>query len=352
VRKQTKRSDFLFSTLCTVLGIGFMAAAFVVYFLYQGAPEGEFKEILIQKGSSIAQVTQTLNENNIITHPVLFKALLRITKGERRVRAGEFRFHSGMSAMDALKVLYFYEPIVHQITIPEGYSVKQIAEVLAAANLVKADNFVSKALSSDYAKKYHLESPNLEGYLFPDTYTLSRVDSEDKIIDQMVQNFLKKTGPQLREEAKKIGMTLESVVTLASIVEKETGNSQERPLVASVFHNRLKKGMRLQSDPTTIYSIPDYKGNITKADLLRYHPYNTYTIPALPPGPIASPGLAAISAVLKPAQTDYLFFVASPQGNHVFSKTYEQHSRQVTTNQVAPNKGQALGKVQKKDDKK
>jgi UPF0755 protein len=147
-------------------------------------------------------------------------------------------------------------------------------------------------------------------------------------------------------------MTLESVVTLASIVEKETGNPQERPLVASVFHNRLKKGMRLQSDPTTIYSIPDYKGNITKADLLRYHPYNTYTIPALPPGPIASPGLAAISAVLKPAQTDYLFFVASPQGSHVFSKTYEQHSRQVTTNQILPNKGKALGKVQKKDDKK
>jgi UPF0755 protein len=328
-----------------------MALAGTVYLLYQGAPEGEFREILIQRGSSIAQVTQTLNESNIITHPVLFKILLRVTKGEKRVRAGEFRFHSGMSAMDALKVLYFNEPIVHQVTIPEGYSVRQIAELLAAQKLVDLDTFTEKALSSGYAKKYSFASPSLEGYLFPDTYTFSRVDREDKIIDQMVQNFVKKTGPGLRDSAKQVGMTLESVVTLASIVEKETADPNERPLVASVFHNRLKKGMRLQSDPTTIYAIPDFKGNITKADLLRYHPYNTYTIPGLPPGPIASPGLAAIQAVLSPAQTEYLFFVASPQGNHIFSKTYGQHSRQVTANQVNPNKGKSLGKVLKKNGK-
>ena len=328
-----------------------MGLAVTVYMLYQGAPEGEFKEILIQRGSSIAQVTQTLQENSIITHPLLFKGLLRVTKGEKRVRAGEFRFHSGMSAMDALKVLYFNEPIIHQVTIPEGYSIRQIAEVLSAIKLINNDTFLEKALSASYAKKYNFEAPSLEGYLFPDTYTFSRVDREDKIIDQMVQNFIKKTGSSLRENAQKIGMTLENIVTLASIIEKETANPDERPLVSSVFHNRLKKGMRLQSDPTTIYAIPNFKGNITKADLLRYHPYNTYTIPALPPGPIASPGLAAINAALAPAQTDYLFFVAGTQGSHIFSKTYGQHSRQVTANQVAPRKGKTLGKVQKKNGK-
>ena len=129
--KKPQSPSFLVSTLFTLLGLGLMALAGTVYLLYQGAPEGEFREILIQRGSSIAQVTQTLNESNIITHPVLFKILLRVTKGEKRVRAGEFRFHSGMSAMDALKVLYFNEPIVHQVTIPEGYSVRQIAELLA-----------------------------------------------------------------------------------------------------------------------------------------------------------------------------------------------------------------------------
>lgn len=329
-----------------------MGLAAVIYYLYQGAPNGEFKEILIQRGSSIAQVTQILTDNHIITHPTLFKGLLRFTKGEKRVRAGEFRFHSGMSAIDALKVLYYNEPIVHQVTIPEGSSVRQIAEMLAAVKLVDAEIFINKALSESYAAKYHLASPHLEGYLFPDTYTFSRVDREDKIIDQMVQNFFKKTGTGLRESAQKIGMTLESVVTLASIVEKETAAPDERPVVASVFLNRLKKHMRLQSDPTTIYAIPDFKGNITKSDLLRFHPYNTYKIPGLPPGPIASPGLAAIDAVLKPAETDYLYFVASPEGNHIFSQTYGQHSRQVTTNQVNPNKGKALGRVVKKNGKK
>jgi UPF0755 protein len=346
-----QKNDNSLSVLLTISGFAFIALSILIYLLYQGTPQGEFKEILIQKGSSIAQVTKVLQENNIITHPLLFKGLLRFTKGEHRVRAGEFRFHSGMSAIDALKVLYYNEPIVHQVVIPEGYSIKQIAESLAAAKLVDPESFTSKALSSSYAKKYNFAAPNLEGFLFPDTYTFSRVDGEEKILDQMVQNFIKKTGPQLKSAAERIGMTLESVVTLASIIEKETGNPDERPLVSSVFHNRLRKGMKLQSDPTTIYAIPNYKGNITKADLQRYHPYNTYTIPALPPGPIASPGLAAINAALNPAQSDYLFFVASIQGNHIFSKTYSQHSREVTTHQILPHRGKALGKVQKKNGK-
>lgn len=351
MRKKAKSSSAITSVIFTCLGLVLMGFAWTTYLLYQGAPQGDFREIIIQRGSSISQVTQTLNENNIISRPLLFKILLRVTKGEKRVRAGEFRFHSEMSAIDALKVLYFNDPIVHQVTIPEGYNIRQIAEVLKEARLVEPELFVSKALSLNYARKYNLSSPNLEGYLFPDTYSFSRVDREDKIIDQMIQNFLKKTGPNLKESARTIGMTLEEVVTLASIVERETASPAERPLVASVFHNRLNKKMRLQSDPTTIYAIPDFKGNITKADLLRYHPYNTYTIPGLPPGPIASPGLSSINAVLNPAQTEYLFFVAGPGGNHIFSKTYGQHSRQVTANQVNPNKGKALGKVQKKNGK-
>ncbi len=350
--RQVNRPHFLISTLFTLAGFGFMALAVTIYMLYQGAPYGEQKELIIQRGSSIAQVTRTLQDNNIITHPKLFKALLRVTKGEKRVRAGEFRFHSRMSAMDALKALYYNEPIVHPITIPEGFSARQIAEILENSKLVDESSFLKKVMSADYAQKYNLQSPSLEGFLFPDTYTFSRVDGEDKIIDQMVQNFIKKTGGNtLRESAQKIGMNLEGVVTLASIIEKETANPEERPIVASVFHNRLKKGMRLQSDPTTIYAIPNFKGNITKSDLLRYHPYNTYTIPGLPPGPIASPGLAAINAALAPAQTDYLFFVAGTGGNHIFSQTYGQHTRQVTANQVVPNKGKALGKVQKKNGK-
>jgi UPF0755 protein len=304
--------------------------------LYQGTPDGEIRDLIIPRKATLAQVSELLSQEGVIHQPRLFKILLRLSRGSTKVRAGEFRFREGMRAIDALMVLYHGEPIVHQVTVPEGWTVRQIAQILSGEKLVDEKRFLDLTLTPQGPTKYHIDSPTLEGFLFPETYAFSKVDGEERIIDRMVQTFLQRYDHEFRAEVEKTGMSMNSFVTLASIVEKETGADGERELVSSVFHNRLKKNMKLQSDPTTIYGIPDFNGNLTRADLHRYSPYNTYVIPSLPPGPIANPGLAALRATLHPADTKYLYFVSNNHGHHLFSETYEQHARRVNTFQVIP----------------
>jgi UPF0755 protein len=328
-------------TLSTQLAVGLIVVLLVITVgvlgvLYQGSPDGEIKDIIIPRKATLTQVSEILSEQGVIHQSRLFKILLRLTRGASKVRAGEFRFREGMRAIDALMVLYHGEPIVHQITVPEGWTARQIAQILAAEKLIDEKRFLDLTLTAQGPTKYKVESPTLEGYLFPDTYAFSKVDGEERIIDRMVQTFLQKYDHEFRAEVEKSGMSMNDFVTLASIVEKETGADGERELVSSVFHNRLNKKMKLQSDPTTIYGIPDFNGNLTRADLHRYSPYNTYVIPSLPPGPIANPGLAALRATLHPATTKYLYFVSNNHGRHLFSETYEQHARRVNTFQVVP----------------
>lgn len=310
------------------------AAGVFGYYAFQGSKDGESLAVLIPRGTTLNQVTRTLADAGVVTRPKVFNWLLRLTHGSSKMRAGEFTFQKRMSPMSAMQVLYAGEPILHAVTIPEGWTVRQIAKALADAELVNEQEFVDLALSPQAPKKYQLQTPTLEGFLFPETYHFSKVDGEAKILDHMVNSFFEKFNAELRAEAKAKGWTLENLVTLASIIEKETGALGERELVSSVFHNRLKKKMRLQSDPTTIYGIADFNGNLTKDDLKRYSPYNTYVIPALPPGPIASPGLASLTAAMRPAQTDYFYFVASKaRGEHIFSKDYGAHARHVQSHQ-------------------
>jgi len=301
--------------------------------LYQGRTDGDVTTIIIPRGASLAKVSEILEENGIIEKPGLFKTILRLTGGSTRVRAGEFRFRKHMRTIDALVVLYHDEPIVYHVTIPEGWTVRQISELLAAQNLINKMRFLELSLTESAARKYGITAPSLEGFLYPDTYDFSKIDGEDRVIERMVQRFLQVYERELKGEAANKKMSLLDLVTFASIVEKETGNASERELVSSVFHNRMKKKMRLQSDPTTIYGIPDFNGNLTRAHLLSYSPYNTYVIPGLPKGPIASPGLASLRATLRPAQTNYLYFVANKKGGHVFSETYTQHVRYVNSYQ-------------------
>lgn len=329
--KILKTGFFLALVLCLGLGAAF-------YMLFRGNAHGEVREILIGRGSTLAHVSQVLYQNEVIQNPTLFKILLRVTGGSSKVRAGEFRFKTHMNALSALSVLYTGEPIVHQVTIPEGWNARQIADALSAVKLADPRRFLELTLSRAAAAKYKLNTPSLEGFLYPDTYAFSRVDGEERIVDRMVQQFFQHYNKELKADAEAQGMPIEHLVTLASIIEKETGNANERELVSSVFHNRLRKRMRLQSDPTTIYGIPGFNGNLTKEDLKRYSPYNTYVINGLPPGPIASPGLATLKATLHPADSDYLYFVSDNKGSHIFSKTYGEHSRHVTGYQVAPFK--------------
>lgn len=308
------------------------------YFLYQGSTDGDVTDLIIPKGSSLAQVSEILKVNGVITRPTFFKLLLRLTGGASKVRAGEFRFKKQMRAIDAFMVLYNDHPIVHQITIPEGWNVRQIKDILANENLIDPKRFLDLTLGPLSSLKYKLPTPNLEGFLYPDTYDFSRIDGEEKIIDRMVQHFFQIYEKELKQKAEAQGMSLLTLVTLASIIEKETGIDEERTIVSSVFHNRLKKKMKLQSDPTTIYGMGEsYTGNITKKNLLTYTPYNTYVIAGLPPGPICNPGINSLRATLNPANTPYLFFVANNQGQHLFSETYKEHSRNVTTYQTRPH---------------
>lgn len=309
----------------------------VFYVMLSGRPDGEPLDIVIERGKSAAAVSEKLAKKGVIEQPGLFKLVLRVTDGDRKVRAGEFRFRKQMRALDALHVLYFAEPILHSLTIPEGWTVRQIAAALAQAKLADERRFVSLALSREAAQKYGFKAPHLEGFLFPTTYQFSRIDSEERILDQMVSQF-KRIYTSYTTQAEAKGISLEKVITMASIVEKETGVADERPIVASVFYNRLKKKMRLQSDPTTIYGISNFNGNLTKEDLRRYSPYNSYVIYGLPPGPIANPGEASIRAAINPAETDYLYFVSNNIGSHVFSKDYGQHSRHVSNTQGKPKK--------------
>jgi UPF0755 protein len=270
-----------------------------------------------------------LQEQGVLSSPFLFKIFILATGGNRRIKAGEYLFKTEMGPLNAAMVLYYSAPLEHAVTIPPGWNSRQIAQILASQRLVDPEKFLSLVLSSQNAAKYKISAPSLEGFLYPDTYTFSRIDGEERILDRMVQHFFSKVDKSVIQRAKAKGLTLEELVTLASIIEKETGVPTERNLISSVFHNRLKKKMRLQSDPTTIYGIADFDGNLTKKHLLTHTPYNTYKIAGLPPGAIASPGLAAIEAAIDPSESGYLYFVANNQGSHLFSETYAEHARKV-----------------------
>lgn len=319
----------LFGKLLTFLTIVvFVCALTMGFFLMRGGSDGPGIDIIVPRGTPLSGVVDILHEKQVVGSPTFFKILLRLTQGSTRVRAGEFRFQQNMNPLSALRVLYFSEPVLHQVTVPEGWNVRQIAEILEGKQLADPKVFVKLALSEDFTRKKGFSTPTLEGFLFPDTYLFSKIDSEEYILSSMVKRFRQKFD-RYKEEASLKGYTVEKLVTLASIVEKETGAPEERPLIASVFHNRLKLGMRLQSDPTTIYGIENFDGNLTRKHLETWTAYNTYRIKGLPPGPISNPGEDAIAAVLHPAKSDFLYFVSKNNGTHIFTKTYKEHAHNV-----------------------
>jgi UPF0755 protein len=243
-----------------------------------------------------------------------------------------------MTPNQVLDVLVDGKTYLHRITIPEGFTLKQIAEVLRTNELGQTDEFIALATDPQYVSSFEINAQSLEGYLFPDTYYFPRSATTKMIIRKMVERFDEQFPAQWHDRAKALGRTVHEIVTLASIIEKETGAAFERPLIASVFHNRLKKKMRLESDPTVIYGIPNFDGNIKRKHLRALTPYNTYRIKGLPPGPIANPGREAIKAALYPDKTDYLFFVSKKDTTHHFSKTIQEHRKAVRKYQLRRRK--------------
>ncbi|MCD6586462.1 MAG: endolytic transglycosylase MltG [Desulfobacteraceae bacterium] len=288
----------------------------------------------ISPGQSFTKITDNLFSQNLISSKIKFKLITRIRKSDRRLIAGEYELSTAMPPLAIIKQLTDGSVRLHRLSIPEGFNISQIAENVAAAGFCNKQSFISAARDEEFVRKINLSASTLEGFLFPDTYYFSNDVSPQQIIGAMVARFHQAFLPEWKIRAKEMGFSVNEVITLASIIEKETGVASERPIISSVFHNRLKRKMRLATDPTVIYGIKNFNGNITKKDLKTYTPYNTYMIAGLPPGPIANPGSESIKAALYPAETKYLYFVAKRDKTHYFSSTLAEHNRAVRKYQL------------------
>jgi UPF0755 protein len=250
-----------------------------------------------------------------------------------KLKAGELAFKDNLTPDEVLKILINGTPITHKITIPEGLRIDEVAALFEQAELADAEKFKEKAWDPVFAKSLDLPGTSLEGFLHPETYHFRKETPVEKILENMVQSYRKVYSDKWQERAKEMDLSELEIVTLASIIEKETGAAHERPLIAGVFHNRLRQNWRMDTDPTVIYAVlltrGSFSGNLTKEDLKIDHPYNTYKHKGLPPGPICNPGTEALKAALHPKKTRHMFFVSKNDGTHHFCPDYPCHLRAV-----------------------
>jgi UPF0755 protein len=325
----------LLSLATMMFGAG--AGVFIYRYLNQPVEPNRTERIavLIEKGARPSEVAKQLADAGIIHHPKLFVYAGRILRVWGRLKFAEYDMSPSMTPLQVYRVLESGIGAHRELLVREGDNVYQIAEIMESAGLGPKDEILQLLKSRELIDLMGLGREGMtsfEGYLLPNTYYFEKKDLAVTIIRRMVDAFLKTWTPALNARAQELGMTRYQVVTLASMIEKETGASHERPVISSVFHNRLKKRMRLQSDPTTIYGMWErYNGNIRKQDLRTPSPYNTYTVPALPEGPISNPHPLAVKAALYPDETEFLYFVSKNDGTHMFSKTYEEHDGWVQT---------------------
>ena len=325
--------------LAAALLLIIVGAAIVIYEMTRypdrvDANHGDEHTITVASGEGFRATARKLQDLGLIQSPLKFRLFARLSGDHRKIQAGEFQLYGTMTPRQILATLVEGKVLLYRVTIPEGYTLRQIAQTVSQAGFGDDATFYRLTTDPTLVQEEKLAGQSLEGYLFPDTYYFPKGFSQTKIIAAMIARFHHAISDVWLARAKTLGMTLHEVVTLASIIEKETGDPAERPLIASVFHNRLKKGMRLETDPTVIYGIKDFDGNLTRKHLRTPTPYNTYVIKGLPPGPIASPGHAALEAALYPADTDYLFFVSRKDSTHQFSSTLKEHQKAVRKYQL------------------
>jgi UPF0755 protein len=328
-----------------LLSLGLLLLFFIllIYWLLFVPPSktASTKVIFIKKGTHLKKVSEVLKQEGIIKNRHFFVFLTTILGKKTKVKAGEYEFHTQILPLEVLDALVKGQVKPHLVTIPEGYTLSQIAQLLEDLNLVEKKGFLQKASSPAFINTLglsQLAGPTLEGYLFPDTYHLFREMDPEEVIQMMVHQFKKVFGQDLANRASELGISEREVVILASIIEKETPLPEEKPLISAVFQNRLKKKIPLQSDPTVIYGIKNFSGNLTKEHLLRRTPYNTYLMVGLPPTPICNPGKESILAAVHPAPVPYLYFVSKNDGSHYFSSDIEEHNRAVWKYQKYPRK--------------
>lgn len=312
-------------------------------FLAAGPGSASEKVIFeIPHGESFAQIATDLEAKGLVIDAFKMRVLAKLTRQDSKVKRGEYELNRAMTPQHILGVLVEGKSIQYPVTFPEGTNMFEMATLLESKGLYKADEFLKACRDKALIQQLlGIDVSSLEGYLFPETYNLTKYTPMKEFITLMVSNF-KAAYQQLESSASTAPVKLarHEMVVLASVVEKETGAPGERPMIASVFYNRLQKNMKLQSDPTIVYGIwvdtGAYKQNITKEDILKPTRYNTYTVARLPFGPISNPGRESLAAVLKPATSEYLYFVSRNDGTHVFSRTYEEHLKAVASFQLNP----------------
>ena len=316
--------------LLTVVGLAGLVLVFLLapYRGYAGA------EVIVNipQGASASQVAALLGNAGLIRSPAMFRWVVRLRGSAGRLQAGEYRFAEPAGPLAVHGRLVRGGVLLHRITLPEGLRMEEIFDLLVDAGLGDREKLREAAVDPGLRELSGSGAPDLEGYLYPDTYQFPRALSARDTLRRMVLQFLQVVGPAERARAAELGLSVHELVTLASLVEEETGAPEERAMVASVFHNRLRRRMPLQCDPTVIYALiraGDYGGRLTRRGLAVDSPYNTYLHRGLPPGPISSPGAESIRAVLQPAETGYLYFVSRNDGTHKFSARLQEHERAV-----------------------
>tara|TARA_Y100001970_G_C14238771_1_gene863568 strand:+ start:1269 stop:2336 length:1068 start_codon:yes stop_codon:yes gene_type:complete len=330
-----------------------MSIAGYIYKIYHSPiKSNSLKEstiILIPRGSTFEKVTANIREKGLLPYPKLYDYLAKKLKAYSRIQSGEFAINHSLNTHQLLKVLISGKSILHRITIPEGINFYEIADRLHEANLASKEVLLSLKHDPVLIKKTGVpEASSLEGFLFPETYFFSRVETERQILSAMIAQYRKVFNSNFRNRAEEIGMKEYEILILASIVEKETGFGSERPLISSVFHNRLKRKMRLDSDPTVIYGLKNFDGNLTRKHLRTPTPYNTYTIYGLPPTPISNPGAESLKSTLYPAKNKFLYFVAKGDGSSKFSKTLREHNKAVWYFQKVRKNREAMRRKKRK----
>ncbi len=288
----------------------------------------------IPRGSSFSKISEILYEAGLVRHRIAFHLFAKLKDAPRRIRAGEYELTSSMSPAIILDKLVRGEIKGYRVAVPEGFGMRQIAAALSSQKLANEKEFIRLCTDRNFLSSLRITAKTAEGYLFPETYVLTRTMNEEEIISLMVEQFWKRITPEMLRRAEEIGFTLDQILIVASMIEKEAKIKEEKPVIAAVFYNRLRNSMRLQSDPTAVYGLPGFSGMITGEHVRKSTPYNTYQIDGLPPGPIASPGLDSILAALYPAQVDYLYFVSKNDGSHQFSTNLARHNAAVVKFQI------------------
>lgn len=303
---------------------------------YKGYQAGE-QFVQIPAGAGAAEIRQRLLDAGVVQDALTLRLALRWTGASRDLKAGEYRFDRPMTAIDVVRKIARGDVYGQRITFPEGLTIREMAALYEMRGLGKARDFIDASRNTALIEDLDPQATDLEGYLFPDTYPVGRTVMASDLVRKMVDGFRAAYTADAPQPPDQTPLSPRQIVTLASLIEKETGKADERPLVSAVYRNRLRIGMGMQADPTVVYALQKagkYDGNIRKEDLSINSPYNTYRYPGLPPGPIASPGKASLDAALHPADAPFLYFVSRNDGSHAFATTLAEHNRNVQEFQV------------------